>query len=150
MDQDTEYLEVNHSTGANNAMPRNPPGPIPTNNNNKSKVDTVDDESNNEEDETENKETIQDEEGFEFQLKSHFPAKRHAWEASRRHGLCPCRQPRFEKKNPSDHYTSLTVHVFTQLNLKQGLKRFGTEGIKATKSEMQQMHDKLVFHTIKY
>ena len=41
------------------------------------------------------------------------------------------------------------VHVFTQLNLKQGLKRFGNERIKETKSEMQQMHDEVVFHRIK-
>ena len=41
------------------------------------------------------------------------------------------------------------VHVFTQLNLKQGLKIFGNKGMKATKSEMQQMHDKVVFHPIK-
>ena len=40
------------------------------------------------------------------------------------------------------------VHVFTQLTLKEGLKRFGNEVIKATKSEMQQMHDKVVFHMI--
>ena len=41
------------------------------------------------------------------------------------------------------------VHLFTQLNLKQGLKIFENERIKATKSEMQQMHDKVVFHLIK-
>ena len=41
------------------------------------------------------------------------------------------------------------VHVFTQLNLKQGLKIFGNEGIKATKAEMKKIHDKVVFHPIK-
>ena len=41
------------------------------------------------------------------------------------------------------------VHVFTQLNLKQGLKRFGNAVMKYTKSEMHQIHDKVVFHLIK-
>ena len=41
------------------------------------------------------------------------------------------------------------VHIFAQLNQKQGLKRFENEGITATKSEMQQMHDKVVFCPIK-
>ena len=41
------------------------------------------------------------------------------------------------------------VHVFTQLNLKQGLKIFGNSGMKATKLEMQKMHDNMVFHPIK-
>ena len=41
------------------------------------------------------------------------------------------------------------VHIFTQLNLKQGLKKFGNEGIKATKSEMKQMHDNVVLHPIR-
>ena len=44
---------------------------------------------------------------------------------------------------------NLMVHVFPQLNPKQGLKQFGNEGIKATKSDMQKMHDKVVFHPIK-
>ena len=44
---------------------------------------------------------------------------------------------------------NLMVHIFTQLNLKKVLKRFGNEVIKATESEMQQMHDKVVFHPIK-
>ena len=41
------------------------------------------------------------------------------------------------------------VHVFTKINIKQVLKRFVNEGIKATKLEMQQMNDKVVFHPIK-
>ena len=41
------------------------------------------------------------------------------------------------------------VHVFTKLNLKQVLNRFRKSGMKATKSEMMQMHDKVVFHPIK-
>ena len=45
-------------------MPGNPPGLIPTNNNNTPKLETADDESDTEEDETENEETIQDKEGF--------------------------------------------------------------------------------------
>ena len=40
------------------------------------------------------------------------------------------------------------VHVFTQLNLKQGLKRFGKSGMKSTKSELQQMNNKVLFHSI--
>ena len=41
------------------------------------------------------------------------------------------------------------VHVFTKINIKQVLKRFVNEGIKATKLEMQQMNDKVVFRPIK-
>ena len=41
------------------------------------------------------------------------------------------------------------VHVFTQLNLNQGFKRFGNAKNNATKSEMQQMHNTVVFHLIK-
>ena len=41
------------------------------------------------------------------------------------------------------------VHVFTHLNLKQGLNRLGEAGMKATKSEMHQMLDKVIFHPIK-
>ena len=41
------------------------------------------------------------------------------------------------------------VHVFTQPNLKQGLKIFGNAEMKANKSEMHQMHNKVVFHPIK-
>ena len=44
---------------------------------------------------------------------------------------------------------NLMFHVFTQLNLKKGPKIFGNEVMKATKSKMQQMHNKLVFHPIK-
>ena len=50
VDKNTEYSVVNHTTGANNAMPGNPPGLIPTNNNNTPKLETVDDESDTEED----------------------------------------------------------------------------------------------------
>ena len=52
MDQYTEDPGVNYPTGANNSMPENPPGPIPTKYNNTPKVETVDDESNTKEDET--------------------------------------------------------------------------------------------------
>ena len=41
------------------------------------------------------------------------------------------------------------VQVFTHLNLKQVLKRFRNAVMKATKSEVQQIHDKAVFHPIK-
>ena len=41
------------------------------------------------------------------------------------------------------------VRVFIQLNLKKGLKIFGNEVMKAPKSEMHQMHDKVVFHSIR-
>ena len=54
VDQNTEYTGVNHTTGENKAMPCNPPGPIPQKYNNTPKVETVDDESNKEEDETGN------------------------------------------------------------------------------------------------
>ena len=70
VNQNTEGPGVNHTTGENNATPGNPPGPIPTNDNNTPEVETVNDDSNTEEDETENEETIQDEEGFEFQVNS--------------------------------------------------------------------------------
>ena len=40
------------------------------------------------------------------------------------------------------------VNVIIQLSLKQGLKRFGNAGMKATKSEMQKMHGKVVLHPI--
>ena len=139
VDQDTEDTGVSNPTGANHAMPGNPPGPIPTNDNNMLKVETVDDESDTEEDKNENEETIQDEEGLEFQVNPPSPTERHVWEASQRHGLSPRRHRSLEHKYPSDHYTNLMVHVFTQLNLKQGLKQFGTEGIKATRSEMQKI-----------
>ena len=81
MDQNTEDPGVNHTTVANNAMLGNPPGPIPTNDNNTPKVETVD-ESDAEEDETENEEAIQDEEGFDFQVNSPSHAERRVWEAS--------------------------------------------------------------------
>ena len=133
MDQNTEDQGVNHTIGANNAIPGNPPRPIPTDKKSTPKVETVGDESDAEEDETEKEETIQDKEGFEFQVNSPSPAEQRVWEASQRHE-CPCRQPSSEHKYPSNHYTNLMVQVFTQLNLKQGLKRFGNEGIKAKKS----------------
>ena len=56
--QNTEDLWVNHTTGANNAMPGNPPGPIPINDNNTPKVEMVK-KSNAGEDESENEETMQ-------------------------------------------------------------------------------------------
>ena len=130
-------------------MPGNPLGSIPTNDNNTPKVETVNNKSNTEEDETENEETIQDKEGFEFQLNSPSPAERRVWESYGRHRLRPRRQPSFEHKYPSNHYTNLMVHIFIQLNIKQGLKRFVNVLIKATKSEMQKMNDKVVFHPIK-
>ena len=107
------------------------------------------DKSDAEEDENEYEETIQDKEGFEVQVNSHSPAEQRVWEASQRHVLCPRWQPSFGHRYSSDHYTNLMVHVFTQLNLNQGLKIFGNKGMKATKSEMQQMHDKVVFRLIK-
>ena len=85
--QNTEYPGVNHTTGSNNAIPGNPPWPINTNNNNTTKVDTVDDKSDTEEEKTKNEETIQDKEGFEFQVNLPLPAERRVWEASQRHGL---------------------------------------------------------------
>ena len=107
------------------------------------------DKSDAEEDENEYEETIQDKEGFKFQVKSPSPAEQRVWEASQRHGLRPRRQPSFENRYPSDHYTNLIVHVFTQLNLNQVLKIFANEEMKATKSETQQVHDKVVFRPIK-
>ena len=98
VDQNTEDPGVNHITGANNSMPGNPTWPIPTNDNNTPKVDTVDDESNKEEDKTVNGEKIQDKEGFEFQVNSPSPTEQRVWEASQRYGLRPRRQPSFEKK----------------------------------------------------
>ena len=50
MDQNIEYPEVNYTTEANKAMPGNPPGSIPTNHKNTPKVETVDDDSDTEED----------------------------------------------------------------------------------------------------
>ena len=97
VDQHTEDPGVNFTTGEKNTMPGNPLEHIPTNNNNKPKVETVD-KSDAEEYETENKETIQDKEGFEFQVNSSSPAERRVWEASQRNGLRPCRQPSFEQK----------------------------------------------------
>ena len=41
------------------------------------------------------------------------------------------------------------VHVFTQLNLKQGLKKFGKAVVRATKSEMQKIQYKVVLHPIR-
>ena len=64
VDQNTKDPGVNHTTGANNAIYGNPTGRILTNNKNMPKVETVDNKSNTEEDETENKETIKDGEGF--------------------------------------------------------------------------------------
>ena len=130
------------------AMSGNLPDHTSTNNNNTPKVETVD-ESDAKEDENENKKAMQDKERFELQVNSPLTAEHHVWEASRRHELRPCRQPSFDHRYPSDHYTNLMVHIFTQLNLKQVLKRFGKTGMKATKSEMQQMHNKVVFHPIK-
>ena len=91
MDQDTEYPGMNQLTGANNAMPGDPPGHIPTNDNKTPKVKTVDDKPDTEEDKPENEETIQDEEEFDFQVNSPSPAERRVWEASHRHGLRPRR-----------------------------------------------------------
>ena len=53
VDQNISYPGLNHTTGANNSMPGNPPGPIPTNDNNTPKVETFD-KSNGEEDNTGN------------------------------------------------------------------------------------------------
>ena len=64
MDQDTEDPGVNHPKGSNNTIPGNSPGPIPTNDNNMPKVETVNDKSDTEEDETETEETMQCEEMF--------------------------------------------------------------------------------------
>ena len=132
VDQNTEYKGVN----INNTIPRNPPEPTDKINNNAPKVETVN-ESDAKEDKNENKETIQDEEGFEFQVNSTSPAEQHVWETSQRHELRSYRKPSFEHRYPSDHYTNLMVHVFKQLNLKQGLKIFGSKGMKATKSKIQ-------------
>ena len=137
VDQNIEDPGVNHITGSNNAMHGDRPGPIPKNNNNTPKVETVSDNSETEEDKTENEETIQDEEGFEFQINPPSPAEERVWGASQRHGLHPHRQTSFQHKYPINHYTNLMVHVFTQLNLKQRLKLFVNEGKKSTKSEMQ-------------
>ena len=55
MDQDTEDPGVSKPTEEDNAMPENPQGPIPTNNNNIPKVETpsdgvtINDKSKNEE-----------------------------------------------------------------------------------------------------
>ena len=68
VDQNTKDPGVNHTTGANNVVPGNPPGPIPTNNNNTYKVETVNNESDTEEDETEEEKTIQYQKAFEFQV----------------------------------------------------------------------------------
>ena len=57
-------------------MPGNPPGPIPTNNKNTPKVETVNDDSDVEEDKTVSEETIQDKEGFEFQVNPPLPEER--------------------------------------------------------------------------
>ena len=92
-------------------MPGNPPGPTLTNDNNTPKVETFDNDPDTEEDKTENKETIQDKEGFELQVNSPSPAERRVWEASQRHGLLPHRHPSFERKYPGNHYTNLMVHV---------------------------------------
>ena len=77
MDQNTEDPGVN----VNNAMPGNPAEPTPTNDNNTPKVETFN-EYYAKEDENENEETIQDEEGFEFQVNSPSPAEQRVWEAS--------------------------------------------------------------------
>ena len=144
VDQNKEYPGVN----ANNAMPGNPTEPTPRNYNNTTKVETVD-KSEAEEYESENEETIQDEEGFEFQVNPPSPAEQRIWEASQIHGLLHCRQTSLEHRYPSGHYMNLMVHIFTQLNLNQGLRIFGGKGMKATKSEIQQIYDKVVFHPIK-
>ena len=70
MDQNTEYPGVN----INNLMPGNPPEPTSTSDNNTPKVDTVD-KSDAKEDKNQNKEAIQDKEGFEIQVNSLFPEK---------------------------------------------------------------------------
>ena len=144
MDQKTEDTGVN----INNSMPGNPPEPNDTNDNNASKVETVN-ESDAKEDKNENKETIQEEEGFEFRVNSTSTAEQHVWEASQKHGLHLCPKQSFKHRYPSDHYTNLMVHIFKQLNLKQGMKIFGSKGMKATKSEIQQMNGKVMFHPIK-
>ena len=77
VDENTEDPGLNHTTWGNNTVPGNPPGPIPTNDKNTPKVETVNDESNAEEDETENEETIQGKEGFAFQENSPSPEERH-------------------------------------------------------------------------
>ena len=66
MDQNTEYPGVNHTIGANNSMPGNPPGLIPTNGNNTPKVETFD-ESNAEEYETEKKKQYKTRNGLSSQ-----------------------------------------------------------------------------------
>ena len=76
LDQETEDPGANHPTGENNTIHGNPPGHIPTNNNNAPKVETVNNEYDTEEDKTENKETIQDEEGSEFQVNSPSPEEK--------------------------------------------------------------------------
>ena len=108
VDQNTEDPGVN----INNSMTGNPPKPTSKNGNNMPKVETVN-ESDVKENENEKEEAIQDEEGFELQVNSPSPAEQHVREASQRHGLPPRRQPGFEHRHPSDHYTNLMVHVFT-------------------------------------
>ena len=81
VDQNTEYPVMNHTTGANNAIPGSPPDPTPTNDNNALKLEMAG-ESDVEEDEIENVKIIQDEEMFNFQVKSPSPVERHVWEAS--------------------------------------------------------------------
>ena len=54
VNKNTEDSGVNHTKDSKNAMPGNPPGPISTNDNNTPKVETVNDESDTVEDETEN------------------------------------------------------------------------------------------------
>ena len=82
VDQDTEDPVVSNPTAEENAMPGNLTGTIPTNENNTPKVETpssvvtIDNESDTEEYENENKEIIQDEEGFEFQVNSPTPTER--------------------------------------------------------------------------
>ena len=74
--QDIEDPGVSNPKEEEKSMPGNPPGPIPTNYNNTPEVETpsdvvtINNESNTKEDENENEETIQDEEGFEFQVNS--------------------------------------------------------------------------------
>ena len=82
-------------------------------------------------------------------IDSSLPAEQRVWKASQRHRLRPHQQPSFEQRYPSNHYKNLKVHVFTNLNLDQGLKIFENVGMKATKSEMQKMINKVVSHPIK-
>ena len=47
-----------------------------------------------------------------------------------------------------EEFLNIMHHVLIQFHLKEGLRRFGKDGVTAVKTELRQLHDKLTFDPI--